>query len=320
MHRFVKILMVWSLLCSFLAAQETASTSVPNLVRYTGTLKAVEGSSPVQPGTVGVTFAIYKEQDGGAPVWQETQNVAVDANGQYSVLLGSSAAAGLPDDLFSQKEERWLGVQVQGQSEQARVMLVSVPYAFKAHEADTLGGLPASAFVHVPGDAATASGTGPANTTAAASATTGTGTNTGSAAKQSGKPLTPAQTAKVIPVFNGTTDVDSALFQDAVGAGASVVNDSVNFNLPSASRSYQIGGSPVVSIFGVENLLLGAGAGATNSGQDNTFAGFLAGSGNSSASRNTAVGSEAGQHKLTGDGNAFTGYRAGYRNQTGNRQ
>jgi hypothetical protein len=38
-------------------------------------------------------------------------------------------------------------VQLQGQEEQARVLLVSVPYAFKAHEADTLGGRNASDFV-----------------------------------------------------------------------------------------------------------------------------------------------------------------------------
>ena len=100
--------------------------------------------------TVGVTFAIYKQQDGGAPVWMETQNVTPDANGQYSVVLGSTTATGLPSDLFSQQEQRWLGVQVQGQAEQARVLLVSVPYAFKAHEAETLGGLPASAFVKTP--------------------------------------------------------------------------------------------------------------------------------------------------------------------------
>ena len=34
-----------------------------------------------------------------------------------------------------------------GEVEQPRVLLVSVPYALKAADADTLGGLPASAFV-----------------------------------------------------------------------------------------------------------------------------------------------------------------------------
>ncbi len=113
-------------------------------------LEGRAGSGLASTTPVGVTFAIYKQQDGGAPVWQETQNVTPDASGQYNVILGSTTATGLPDDLFSQQEQRWLGVQVQGQAEQARVLLVSVPYAFKAHEAETLGGLPASAFVKAP--------------------------------------------------------------------------------------------------------------------------------------------------------------------------
>src|SRR5208337_4522331 len=147
----------------------TTSASVPNLIRYSGTLKDAQGAVP--SGTpLGVTFAIYKQQDGGAAVWQETQNVTPEANGQYSVLLGSTTAAGLPGDLFSQQEERWLGVQLQGQAEQPRVLLVSVPYAFKAHEADTLGGLPASSFVK-----ATPSDSSDARATAASSSDSASG-------------------------------------------------------------------------------------------------------------------------------------------------
>src|ERR1019366_3330003 len=111
------------------------------------TLKDAQGAALSFSTAVGVTFSIYKQQDGGAAVWQETQNVTPDSNGQYSVLLGTTTATGLPDDLFSQQEQRWLGVQVQGQAEQARVLLVSVPYALKAHDAETLGGLPPSAFM-----------------------------------------------------------------------------------------------------------------------------------------------------------------------------
>jgi hypothetical protein len=135
------------LFISICAAQQTSTTAVPNLIRYSGTLKDAQGTASVPSTTIGVTFSIYKQQDGGAAVWMETQNVTPDAGGQYSVILGSTTATGLPDNLFSQQEQRWLGVQVQGQDEQARVLLVGVPYAFKAHEAETLGGLPASAFV-----------------------------------------------------------------------------------------------------------------------------------------------------------------------------
>src|SRR5664280_2931457 len=152
MRRFstiVAIAISTLLFVSICSAQQTATTSVPNLIRYSGTLKDVQGAAPSSTA-VGVTFSIYKQQDGGASVWMETQNVTPDSNGQYNVILGSTTATGLPDDLFLQQEQRWLGVQVQGEAEQARVLLVSVPYAFKAHEAETLGGLPASAFVKAP--------------------------------------------------------------------------------------------------------------------------------------------------------------------------
>ena len=124
----------------------STAVSVPNLIRYSGTLKDAQGAA-LPSATTGITFAIYNQQDGGAPIWMETQNVASDATGNYSVLLGSTTTTGLPTDLFSQQEQRWLGIQIEGQAEQPRVLLVSVPYAFKAHEAETLGGLPASAFV-----------------------------------------------------------------------------------------------------------------------------------------------------------------------------
>jgi hypothetical protein len=127
-------------------ATATASTSaVPPLVHFSGVAKEFDGAAA--SGTVGVTFAIYKEQQGGAPLWLETQNVQPDSSGEYSVLLGATKAEGLPTYLFASGEARWLGVQISGQAEQPRVLLLSVPYAMKAADADTVGGLPASAFL-----------------------------------------------------------------------------------------------------------------------------------------------------------------------------
>jgi hypothetical protein len=97
-------------------------------------------------GPVGVTFALYTEQSGGAALWMETQNVEPDSNGNYTVLLGAVSANGLPKQLFVSGDARWLGVQVGGRAEQPRILLVSVPYALKAADAETLGGLPPSAF------------------------------------------------------------------------------------------------------------------------------------------------------------------------------
>jgi len=122
----------------------TASTAVPRLVKFSGTVKDADGKP--RTGVTGITFALYKDQESGAALWLETQNVAADAQGQYVVLLGSTVAAGIPMDAFSANEARWLGVQPEGQAEQ-RVLLVSVPYALKAADAETLGGMPASSFV-----------------------------------------------------------------------------------------------------------------------------------------------------------------------------
>ena len=148
MRRLVLAISLFTILfaVSNASAQSATNSTVPSFIRYNGTVLQPRSTSVSSP-IVGVTFAIYKQQQGGAPVWMETQNVSPDATGHYSVLLGSTTATGLPSDLFSLQEERWLGVQVQGQPEQPRVLLVSVPYAMKAAEADKLAGHSASEFV-----------------------------------------------------------------------------------------------------------------------------------------------------------------------------
>ena len=123
----------------------SASTDVPKLVRFSG--KAMDDDGKPLSGAVGVTFSLYKDQQGGSPLWVETQNVQADATGHYTALLGSASVEGVPLSLFSSGEAQWLGVQVQGQPAQPRVLLVSVPYALKAHEAETLSGKSISDFV-----------------------------------------------------------------------------------------------------------------------------------------------------------------------------
>ena len=164
-------------LCSLLpvAAQTTAnnpakaSVQVPRLVRLSGTLSEpaasttvgnAEGASAIgaasaattRPASsvVGVTFALYSQETGGAPLWLETQNVQVDQTGHYTVLLGLTKAEGLPIDLFTSGQAQWLGAQAAGEAEQPRIMLLSVPYALKAADAETFGGRPPSAYVAAP--------------------------------------------------------------------------------------------------------------------------------------------------------------------------
>ncbi|MGD1214163.1 MAG: hypothetical protein ABR861_04170 [Terriglobales bacterium] len=98
-------------------------------------------------GSIGVTFTLYQDENGQAAVWQESQNVQLDSAGRYSALLGASNEAGLPLEIFSAGEARWLGIRPDGQAEQPRILLLSVAYALKAADTEMLGGKPASAFV-----------------------------------------------------------------------------------------------------------------------------------------------------------------------------
>ena len=127
------------------SAAPSAGESVPRLVQFNGTLKD-SAARPVS-GVASVTFAIYAEQDGGAALWTETQNVLADSLGHYTALLGTATSGGFPAELIGTGQSRWLGVTIARQQEMPRVLLASVPYALKAGDADTLGGLPAAAYV-----------------------------------------------------------------------------------------------------------------------------------------------------------------------------
>jgi hypothetical protein len=210
--------------CVAACGQTTAgNSSVPQLVKYSGIAKDVNNNALT--GVVGATFAIYADQQGGAPLWIETQNIQADANGNFSVMLGNSRSQGLPADLFSDGQARWLGISFNGQSEQPRVALLSVPYALKAADATTLGGLPASAFVLAAPPTAGAAGT--ANPAPAASSSSSTSTS-------APPPVGGGGTLDFIPLWtdnNGTLG-NSVLFQSGTGATAKI---GVNNTKPAAT-------------------------------------------------------------------------------------
>ncbi len=163
-----------------------------------------------------VTLSIYGEEQGGAALWSETQNVAINAEGLYSVLIGSTLPEGVPAELFAKGEPRWLGVQFNrpSETEQARVLLVSVPYALKAGDAQMLGGRPASAYVLAP-SATNADGKADANPGATGNskpASTKAATNAAGQAS--------AGTAGFIAeFFDTTTVVNSNIFHSGANIG-----------------------------------------------------------------------------------------------------
>jgi hypothetical protein len=200
------------------------SAVVPQLVNYSGVLTDVNGK-PLT-GVVGVTFALYQDSEGGTPLWMEIQNVQPTKSGHYTVMLGSTSSTGLPQDVFITGQARWLGVQVEGQAEQPRVLLVAVPYALKAGDAETIGGLPSSAFMLANG----ASGSTDAAKPATAAASSG-------ASKNSTPPANPAVTGKgtvnYIPMWDTTSDIiDSMIFQksSAIGIGTTAPAATLDVN------------------------------------------------------------------------------------------
>src|SRR6516165_2212536 len=90
---------------------QTEGATVPRLVTFSGVLKDASGKAVV--GTVTVAFSVYELQEGGSPLWIETQAVRADALGRYTVLLGATQPEGVPLDLFTTGRARWLGVQPQ---------------------------------------------------------------------------------------------------------------------------------------------------------------------------------------------------------------
>ena len=73
------------------------------------------------------------------PFGQRPRRSPIDATGHYKVQLGGASPNGLPNDLFSSGEARWLEVQIAGQMPQPRILLASVPYALKAAGRVNLG-------------------------------------------------------------------------------------------------------------------------------------------------------------------------------------
>jgi hypothetical protein len=214
--------------CVLSQAQQVVATNtnvvVPPLVKFGGTLTDVNGK-PLS-GIVGVTFALYKDQQGGAPLWLETQNVTADKNGHYSIMLGSTSSEGLPTDLFASGEARWLGVQPEGQGEQPRVLLLSVPYALKAGDAQTLGGLPASAFVLAapPNSGATSASAESAAAAASASVSPATTSDV----------TTSGGTVNAIPLFSTATNIQNSLLTQT---GTTAINVGGTLNLPATGAA-----------------------------------------------------------------------------------
>ena len=207
-----------------------ASGVIPSLINYTGVLKDATGRTLTS--LTGVTFLLYKEEQGGAPLWLETQNVQPDQAGRYTVQLGAATRNGIPPDLFTNGEARWLALQVGSEPELPRTLLVAVPYAMKSVDAQTRGGLPPSAFFLAAPPSSSSSAAAPAvassiNATAAVPPPAVGVTTSGSAGN-----------VGTLALFSTATDIEKSIVTQT-GAAINVLG---KLNLPAQGTATAVKG------------------------------------------------------------------------------
>ena len=140
------VLVLVAMGATVLHGQSQAPTlAAPTVFRMTGVLTTPTGEP--RTGTVVLVASLYTAQTDTMSLWSEAQTITPDANGRYSILVGSTLENGVPREYFLSGVGRWLGVGVQGETEQPKVMLITVPYALKASDADTLAGRSIGDFV-----------------------------------------------------------------------------------------------------------------------------------------------------------------------------
>lgn len=325
--------------------------TVPRLVNFSGVVKDQIGTA--RTSGVALTFALYEEQEGRTPLWQETQIVQPDGQGRYTVQLGAATPGGLPLDLFTSGKALWLGIQEPsvGSVDQSRVQLSSVPYALKASDAETLGGKAASSFVTQ--EELSASIRGGVSSGVSVSGTSSTSTASSNAVQ----PLTAgSETTNYIPKWaNNTGDFgNSVMYQSGgnIGIGTTTPREQLeltsNIRLPVTTAATGIiykGDAWFSHTFaGLQgnNTFLGNYAGnftmggvnawdgtantgigartllSLTTGLENTAVGAQALTFNTIGTDNIAVGDQALYKNTGGGANVSIGHLALYENLTGN--
>ena len=111
-----------SLLGLVLAMSPSARSQAPRLIPYQGVLE--DGGSPVTTST-SLVFTLYDAASGGTAVWTETQGLTPDADGRFTVNLGSKTA--FTSSVFDAAV--WLEVTVGGTALGPRTALGAAPFA-----------------------------------------------------------------------------------------------------------------------------------------------------------------------------------------------
>jgi len=79
-----------------------AASPVPRLIKFSGvvslpsTAAEQNDSKTAQPTTLPIAFSLYEAQEGGTPLWSETQSVQLDPQDATRCCWGLSRRAGCP--------------------------------------------------------------------------------------------------------------------------------------------------------------------------------------------------------------------------------
>ena len=175
--------------------------AAPNAqINYQGKLTGATNIA-VADGTYTMVFNLYATSTGGTTLWTETRtagNKVTVTSGLFSVMLGSiTSLAGVNFD-----QTLYLGVTIEADSEMSpRKILGTVPAAFEANNAATVGGVASTSLVRNDRIAAIA-------TTSASTLLTVTQNGSG----------------KVLDLFSSATNIFTVLNNGNVGIGSSTPN------------------------------------------------------------------------------------------------
>ena len=122
-------------------APSAAAAAVPGQVSFQGLLLD-SGGAPLN-GSVDLVFRLFDSSSGGTELWTESHAGTSVLDGVYDVTLGATTP--LTQTLLS-GGSLWLEIEADGEALTPRERLLAVPYALRAAEAESVGGL-SSTFV-----------------------------------------------------------------------------------------------------------------------------------------------------------------------------
>ncbi len=127
---------MWGIFVFCLAAVAIAGTPPPpRTISYQGRLTD-SGGSPVSDGSYNLNFAIWNDPSSNAlshKMWESGSVSVSTSSGLFSVNLGAPGQTVLPDSIFVQDTNLYVGMTVNGGAEMTpRTKLTSVAYAYEA--------------------------------------------------------------------------------------------------------------------------------------------------------------------------------------------